>query len=412
MRFRFPYGMRALNHRDYRLFFFGQLVSLIGTWMQSVGQSWLVLELTQSPFKLGLIGTVQWTPVLLFSLVAGAVVDRLHKRRVLVITQTTLMLLAFILSALVWTGRVQYWHILALAAVLGVVNTLDMPARQAFVVDMAGKDDLVNAIALNSAIFNGARIVGPAVAGILVAKYGTALAFSLNGASFLAVIAALLAIRAQGAPQPSRQTTVMQEITEGVRYVLRTPTIALLLSLLMVVSLFVLNWNVLVPLLAKEVLHREAEGFGLLMSALGAGALAGSLGLAMLGKRRSLLPLVQWTGIAVSVAALVMGFVNQYGLATAVLFVIGAAQILFSASCNTTIQVSTPDALRGRVMSIYALVFAGVAPAGSFMTGSIAEALGTPAGFLIGGGLGLVSVLGLLGWWAMRGRRGETTTAA
>jgi MFS family permease len=402
MRLRFPDGLRALNHRNYRLFFLGQLVSLIGTWMQSVGQSWLVLELTQSPFKLGMVGAVQFLPMLLFALVGGAVVDRLHKRRLLIVTQSVLMLLAFVLSALVWSGLIQYWHILTLAAILGVVNTLDMPARQAFVVDLAGKDDLVNAIALNSAMFNGARIIGPAVAGALVARYGAALAFTLNGASFIAVIAALMAIQAEGAPQPRRQTTVLQEIAEGVRYVLRTPAVFLVLSLLMVVSVFVLNWNVLVPLLTKEVLHLEATGFGVLMSCLGAGALAGSVGLALLGKSRPLLPVVQWAAVIVSAAAFGMGFVHQYWLAAAVLFLIGIAQILFSASCNTTVQMSTPDALRGRVMSIYSLVFAGVAPIGSFSTGIITEALGALAGFRIGGGLGLMAVLGLLTWWALR----------
>jgi MFS family permease len=183
--------MRALGHRDYRLFFAGQIVSLIGTWMQSVGQAWLVLELTNSPFKLGLLGTLQFGPMLLFAFLSGAIADRVRKRRLILATQSALMLQAFALSALAWTGHVQYWHVAVLATLYGLVTTLDMPARQSFMTDLVGRNDLPGAIALNSAVFNGARVVGPAVAGLLVARYGVALAFLLNGLSFLAVLGAL-----------------------------------------------------------------------------------------------------------------------------------------------------------------------------------------------------------------------------
>lgn len=220
---RFPIGLRALNHRDFRLFWTGQLVSLVGTWMQSVGQSWLVLELTNSPFKLGLIGTLQFGPMLCFSFVAGAIADRVPKRRLVLATQTALMLQAFSLSALAWTGHVQYWHVAVLASLYGFATTLDMPTRQSFIVEMVGKDDLMNAIALNSAMFNGARMVGPAAAGLLVARYGVAPAFLLNGVSFLAVIVALLGIRAEGLPQAQASSSVRQDIVAGVRYAVGTP---------------------------------------------------------------------------------------------------------------------------------------------------------------------------------------------
>ncbi|HYG58240.1 MAG TPA: MFS transporter, partial [Symbiobacteriaceae bacterium] len=245
---RFPYAMRALNHRDYRLFFSAQLVSLIGSWMQIMGQSWLVLELTDSPFKLGLIGTLQFTPVMIFSLAAGAVIDRLPKRRVLVVTQSIMAVLALSLSALVWTGLVQYWHLVVMALIVGCVNTLDMPARQSFVVEMVGKEDLVNGIALNSAMFNSARMAGPALAGFLIAKYGVAVAYFLNGITFVPVVAALLAIRAEGLPRAAQRKDILREIGEGVRYVGRTPLTFLLLTTLFFVSAFVINWNVLVPL--------------------------------------------------------------------------------------------------------------------------------------------------------------------
>jgi MFS family permease len=402
---RLPAGLAALNHRDFRIFWVGQLVSLVGNWMQSVGQSWLVLDLTGSAFKLGLIGTLQFLPVLLFSLFAGAVIDRLPKRRVLLVTQSILMVLALLLAALVKSGHVQYWHIAVMAVVLGCVNTVDMPARQSYVVEMVGKEDLVNAIALNSAIFNGARMIGPAVAGALIAKYGVGTAYLLNGASFVAVISALLAVRAEGLPAPRKNTTVFEEVKEGLRFVWRTPVTFLMLSLLLVVSIFVLNWNVLVPLLAKQVLGLEAQGFGFLMSSLGAGALLGALVLAQLGRKRSLFPVVVGGAIAVAVTALAMGFVRAPLPAQVLLFVIGIAQILFTACCNTTVQVTTPDALRGRVMAIYSLVFAGVAPIGSMMTGTVTEAWGASVGFLFGGSMGLAAVLALLGWWALRRQR-------
>ena len=271
-------GMRALGHRDYRLFFAGQIVSLIGTWMQSVGQAWLVLELTNSPFKLGLLGTLQFGPMLLFAFLSGAIADRVRKRRLILATQSALMLQAFALSALAWTGHVQYWHVAVLATLYGLVTTLDMPARQSFMTDLVGRNDLPGAIALNSAVFNGARVVGPAVAGLLVARYGVALAFLLNGLSFLAVIGALRAMRTEGEPRPRTGATMLEDIAEGARYAAATPLIALILVLCCAVSLFVLNYNTLVPLIARDVLGEGAHGFGLLMAALGAGADAGGPG--------------------------------------------------------------------------------------------------------------------------------------
>src|SRR6266851_5384292 len=260
-----PAGLRALGHRDFRLFWCGQLVSLIGTWMQSVGQAWLVLELTNSPFRLGVIGALQFGPILLFSFLSGAISDRVRKRRLLLGTQAALMLQAFTLAALVGSGQVQFW---------------------------------------NSAVFNGARVVGPAVAGLLVARYGTAAAFLMNGASFIAVLAALAAIRTEGAPSPRRGVGLRAEIAEGVRYAAGTPRVAIVMSLLVVVSLFVVNMNVLVPLIARDVLHEGAHGFGLLMAALGVGAVAGALAVAALSVGRP--PLGMVVGPALAAAALLL----------------------------------------------------------------------------------------------------------
>jgi len=398
----FPSGLRSLNHRDFRLFWTGQLVSLVGTWMQSVGQSWLVLVLTNSPFKLGLISALQFGPMLCFSLPAGAVADRIPKRRLIISTQTALMLQAFILSALAWTGHVQYWHVAVLASLYGFASTLDMPTRQSFIVEMVGKDDLMNAIALNSAMFNGARIVGPAAAGLLVARYGVAPAFFLNGVSFLAVIVALFGIRAEGLPHPRASSSVVQDIMAGVRYAVGTPLVSLNLGLALFISLFVVNHSVLVPLLARDVLHEGAQGFGFLMAALGLGAVAGALALAVLGSRRPRLVVLVGAAIVASATTLSVTAIRNFWPASIALGLVGFSQIIFMASCNSTLQMTVPDRLRGRIMSLYAFVFAGVTPIGSIFVGSMAEVFGVSAAFAAGGGLGLLCVLALAFWW-MRG---------
>jgi MFS family permease len=398
-----PAGLRAFRHRDFRLFWSGQLVSLVGTWMQSVGQVWIVLELTGSPFKLGVISALQFGPMLFFSLLAGALADRVRKRRLLLLTQGALMLQALALAALDWTGQIQFWHVAVLAAFYGVANTLDLPARQSFVGELVGKDDLMNAIALNATVFNGARVVGPAVAGLLIARYGVAPAFLLNGLSFLGVLVALAAIRNEGGPRPRAAATLGQEILQGVRYAAATPLIGLILGLLLVVSLFVLNFNVLVPLVARDVLHEGARGFGLLMASLGLGAVAGALALAAMTRARPPLGLIVAAALVTAGGLIGLGGVRHFWVAAAALAVMGFAQIFFMASCNTTVQVTAPDHLRGRVMSLYALVFVGVHPFGALLAGGMAEKWGVGAACLWGGGMGLCLVLALALFWRRRG---------
>jgi MFS family permease len=399
-----PVGLRAFRHRDFRLFWSGQLVSLVGTWMQSVGQVWIVLELTGSPFKLGVISALQFGPMLFFSLLAGALADRVRKRRLLLLTQGALMLQALALAALDWTGQIQFWHVAVLAAFYGVANTLDLPARQSFVGELVGKGDLMNAIALNATVFNGARVVGPAVAGLLIARYGVAPAFLLNGLSFLGVLVALAAIRNEGGPCPRAAATLGQEILQGVRYAAATPLIGLILGLLLVVSLFVLNFNVLVPLVARDVLHEGARGFGLLMASLGLGAVAGALALAAMTRARPPLALIVAAALVTAGGLLGLGGVRHFWVAAAALAVMGFAQIFFMASCNTTVQMTAPDHLRGRVMSLYALVFVGVHPFGALLAGGMAEKWGVGAACLWGGGMGLCLVLALMLLWRRRHR--------
>jgi predicted MFS family arabinose efflux permease len=402
---RLPSGLRALRHRDYRRFYVGQLVSLVGNWMQSVAQAWLVLDLTHSAFKLGLIGTLQFTPVLVFSVFAGALADRVPKRRMLITTQIALAVQAVTLAALVVSGRVEYWHVCVLGFLLGCINTIDLPARQSFIMDMVGKADVVSAVALNSAAFNGARIIGPAVAGILIARFGVAPAFSINALSFVVVIAALATVRTQGLPVARGDTTLLQEIGEALRYALRTPRIRVILTILLVVSLCVFNFTVYVPLFARRVLAQGAEGFGFLMAAVGVGAVTGALALGFLPRRPPPLALIFAAGATACLGLVTMAAVSSFVLALPVLFVIGIASIMAAAGCNSTLQLSAPDAMRGRVMSLYTLVFGGVFPIGSFLVGTIAELRGVPTAFVSGGATGLAGLAAIAAWWRLRGGR-------
>jgi predicted MFS family arabinose efflux permease len=388
----FPHALRALNNRDFRVFYAGQAVSLVGTWMQSVAQSWLVLELTNSPFRLGLIGTLQFGPVLALSIVAGALADRVRKRRLLLVTQSLLGVQVLLMAALVWHGSVQYWQLCVLALLIGVTNTVDMPARQSFVGQMVGKNDLVSGVALNSAAFNSARIVGPALAGLLIARVGLAPAFLLNGLSFLVVIAALLAVKLEGEPGDRGPTTLGEEIRAGLVYAARSPRIRFMLTLLFVVSLCVFNFSVFVPLLARDVLGLGAQGFGLLMAALGVGAVTGAVSLGVLGRSEPHLQMVVVAAAVACAGILGLAWVRQVSVAAVFLFAVGLSAIMTVASCNTTLQLTTPDELRGRVMSLYTLIFGGTFPIGSLLVGSVAERWSIQTALLGAGAVGLLGV--------------------
>jgi len=405
-----PGGLRAFRHRDFRLFWLAQLVSLVGTWMQSVAQAWLVLELTNSPFRLGLIGTLQFTPMLFLSFVAGALADRLPKRRVIIASQAVLFLQALALAALVEFGHVQYWHVACLALVYGVANTVDMPTRQAFLVEMVGKSDLMNAIALNSGMFNAARIVGPALAGLLIARWGMAPAFFFNALSFLPVLIALTAIRTEGLPHPRAARRLHVEIGEGVGYAVRTPRILLTLTMVLAVSAFLFNYNVVVPLLARDVLHQEARGFGLLMTTLGVGAVAGAVTLALSRQGRPPVVALVVPALVQGGATALLAAVDSVRAAAVLLLIMGFCGILFMAGSNSTLQLTVPDDLRGRVMSLHTLVFAGVTPFGSLLVGSLAETFGIRTSVVLSSACGIVAVLVLLVWWNGRDRGPSMTT--
>ncbi len=377
---------RSLRHRNFRLFFIGQLVSLIGTWMQNVGQAWLVLDLTHSSFKLGVVSALQFLPMLFLSFFTGPFIDYFPKRKIIIATQTALMLLAFILSFLDGVGVVQYWHILILATFLGIVNTIDMPARQSFIIEMVGKEDLMNAIALNSSIFNAARAVGPALAGLLIGAAGTALCFFVNGLSFLAVLGGLLLMRFEEAPvRTAPSYHLFGDIAEAVRYIRKTPVVMITMILVAVVSVFGTNFNVLVPVFSRQELNRDAAAFGFLMSSFGAGALAGAASLAALSRTGPKSSLLLSGGMALSLFLILIGFQKSFGLTALLLALSGWSMVTFFGMANTTVQLNTEDRLRGRVMSVYTLSFGGLTPFGSLFAGSVAHALKAPLTFALGG---------------------------
>lgn len=403
-----PYssGLAALKHRNYRLFFAGQFVSVTGTWMQTIAQSWLVLTLTSSALKLGLVNVLQFAPILVFGLVSGVVADRIPRQRILISTQAISAVLALTLALLTWTGRVELWHIYGLALSLGIVNAFDMPARQAFVGDLVSKDDLPNAIALNSSVFNAGRLIGPAVAGVLLALFGPALCFTINSMSFIAVLASLLMMSIpaiKDRPLPSKGLT---QIREGLSYVRNTQAVAMTLLMIAVVGIFGLNFNVWMPLLAKNDLGTGAAGFGLLMAALGLGSLVGALILAFRVKSplpKRMLATAGLLGAAevVLAAAAILG--APISLALIVVVVLGFAMTSTMAMANTVVQSSTPPELRGRVMSVYMTIFAGSAPFGALIAGLVSDVISTPASIMLGGTVTLAAVA----WLLLRGEFGD-----
>jgi MFS family permease len=378
-------SLRALRHRNFRLFFTGQLISLVGTWMQTVAESWLVYRLTGSAAKLGMVGFCSQIPVFLIAPIGGAAADQSNRRRTLVLTQSAALLLALAYAVLTLSHRIQIWQIFVLAALLGVVNGFDIPTRQAFVVDMVGKEDLMNAIALNSSMFNGARIVGPAVAGILVAAVGEGWCFFINSMSYFAVIAGLLMMAVPNRRLAAAAGSPVRRIVEGFRFTASTGPIAGLLLLLGLVSLAGMPYAVLMPIFADRVLHGGARTLGILMSASGAGALAGAFSLAL---RRSVSGLGRWVAIAAAgfgAALIAFSFSDTLWVSAALLVPVGYALMVEMASSNTLIQAMVPDELRGRVMAVYSMMFMGMAPIGALAAGFAAHAFGAAETVAAGG---------------------------
>lgn len=390
----------ALSHKPFRWFWGGQIISVIGTWTQNIGQAWLVLQLTNSPFLLGLVSAVQFLPMMLLSLHAGAWIDRVSKRRIIIMTQFTLMILAFTLALLVGTGLIQYWMLLILALILGIANTADVPARQSFVIELAGREDLTNAIALNSAVFNAGRIVGPAIAGIIMGLWGPMWCFLINGISFIGVISILMFLPSipQDNKTAPKKGKVWPEIKEGLSYIRKTPTILLCISVMGFISAIAMNMSVLVPAFAKMELNQQALGYGFLMSAMGVGALIGALTVAVRSGTKTQWRTIFTGAVGLAVFSILLGVQTDYTAAAIMLVFMGWSMITFSASVNSMIQLTVADEFRGRVMSVYSLVFGGITPIGSIYAGSLAHIWGAGVTFVISGilSLGFLAFIGYI----------------
>ena len=394
-----PSALRALHSRNYRLFVVGQLISLVGTWMQSVAQSWLIYRMTGSAALLGLIGFAGQIPIFVLAPLGGLLADRLNRHRVLIATQTIMMVLAFALAALTLGGIVREWQIFVLASLLGVVNAFDIPTRQAFLAETVSRDDIVNAIALNSSMLNGARIVGPAIAGLVVAAFGEGWCFLLNAVSYLAVIGALLMMHVEQVPHPGAHVSAWESIIEGFVYSWNTKPVRALLLLLGLVSLMGMPYSVLMPVIASSVLRGGPNAYGLLMAASGVGALAGA---ALLTLRHNVRGLGRWVAVSAvcfGITLIAFSFSRALWLSTALLVPAGFFMMVEMAASNTLIQSMIPNRLRGRVMSVYSMMFMGMAPMGALVAGALAAPLGAPATVAIGGSIcavgGVVFAAGL-----------------
>jgi MFS family permease len=394
-RFKLPAALRSLGNKNYRLFYSGQFISLTGTWMQMVAQSWLVYRLTGSAATLGFVAFAGQVPGFLLAPVGGAVADSLSRHRILIGTQTLAMLLAFVLAALTLTGNVVVWHVYVLAALLGIVNAFDIPARQAFVADLVGREDLVNAIALNSSMINGARLVGPAMAGLLVATIGEGWCFFVNALSYVAVIGGMLRMRVakRELNAAAEQSSPVRRVVEGFSFVGRTGPIRALIILLGLVSLLGMPYTMLMPVFADRVLHVGAGGLGVLLGAAGVGALAAAL---LLLARRGVRGMGRWVAFSSAgfgASLILFSRVQDFRLAVAVLVCVGFSMIIQIASSNTLVQAMVPNELRGRVMAVYSMMFLGMAPLGALWAGWLAERVGAANTVAVGGAGCILSAL-------------------
>ncbi len=408
-------GFAALRYRNYRLFFVGQLISVTGTWMQSLAQSWLVVDqLHATAFQLGLVNVFQFGPVLLLGIPAGVIADKIPKRTLLLCSQIIFGLLAATLSVLVASGSVELWHVYLLATLFGLTNAFDMPARQAFVSEMVGKTALMNAIALNSAMFNTGRILGPAVAGVILAAFGPAVCFAINAVSYIAVIIGLLMMKVKPLVK-SVTGSAVEQLREGLSFVRRTPDVLRPVLLVAAVGTFGMSFNVWLPLLARDSFDADAGTFGMLFSSMGAGSLVGALAIAFFGRKPSRIRMLLGAAslgiveVGVAVAASVPLAV---GIGMLMLAGCGFAASNTMAMANTIVQTTAPDALRGRVMAVYSTVFMGSTPIGALVAGAISQQAGVVPSMIVGGSV--VTIVALALTWLQRAARvtGASTMVA
>jgi len=387
-------ALSAFGHRNYRIFFCGQIVSLIGTWIQTTAEGWLVYDISGSSVALGLIRFATMLPFALLALWGGIVADRHSKRQILIFTQSASMLLAFGLAALVYFGKVEVWHVAVIGFLLGTVNAFDVPARQSFVVELVGKEDLINGIALNSSMFNLARVIGPAMAGLLIGSVGMAGCFLLNGLSYIAVIVGYGLLKLPRHEVRHDHPPFFEAIREAFRYIVGHSSLRSIMILISTFSLFGISFAVLMPVFAKDILQGDAKSFGILMACNGGGALLGGISLASWGKkfpRRTLI----YTGLFGCCLFMVLFALSRsFALSGGLLVCAGFFMIVFFATANTATQLRSPDTLRGRIMGFYSLSFLGMSSVGSLLSGALAKWLGAPGAVILGASV--CAVVGLL----------------
>ncbi|AFM40598.1 arabinose efflux permease family protein [Desulfosporosinus acidiphilus SJ4] len=376
----------AFSHKNFRYFWSGQCISLMGTWMQTTAQQWLVYTITKSAFLLGLLGVAQFGPMLVFSLFAGVLADKFPKKAILIFTQSALMVQAFILAGLVLSEHVQYWQVLVLAAALGLVNTLDMPTRQAFMVELVGREDLTNAIALNSTIVNLARIIGPTLAALLMSGVGAGICFLLNALSFIPVIIGLSLIQAQPIRQSKKaEKNMLKSVVAGLRYIYKMPVLAYAVLAVLAVGTFIMNTNVLFPVFADQVLHEGVNGYGFLLSAMGFGSLIGAMLVATKARRNPSRRVMFISSLLLSAIMVSIFFIRSSYPAMLLVAALGLFNIIFMNTVNSTLQLNSTDEYRGRVMSVYSLALGGTTPIGNLFAGGFTEKYGPSVGFLMCG---------------------------
>jgi len=366
----------ALYSRDFRLFFIGQVISFSGTWMQSTAQGWLVYSMTKSPFYLGIVSAMSSLPVLMLSLVGGVFADRFEKRGVLIATQALLIIPALLIGLLTSLGVIKVWHVMALVAVAGTINAFDLPARQSFLIEMVERGSLLNAVALNSAAFNAGRIIGPFLAGMTIAYVGLPACFYLNALSFLPVVGALYVMRARSSVRTGR-VDLRGEFMEGLRFVISEPDIRGIMLIVGTFSLLGIPFITLLPIYAGEILKVGPKGLGFLASSAGLGAFLSAVGLAFKGDVKNKKRLMAVSSISFPIALIVFSRSEVFSLSLCMLFVCGLSLVIYLALANSTVQIKSPDELRGRVMSVYTMLFLGLAPIGNFAIGLAAQTFGT-----------------------------------
>lgn len=381
----FDNPFRALRHRNYRYYWCGQAISVIGSWMQNMALQWLVLDLTNSALLLSIVGALQEIPVMVLSLFAGAMIERKNKRKLIIFTQSLLLLFAFILFLITYLRIVKYWHLVVLALLRGFTNTFDNPLRQSYMITLVGKKDLPNAVALNSMIFNSARIIGPMIAALTISKFGIEVCFLANAISFVPVIIGVFMIDAKESINNKAKNNIIYEIKEGLRYVYLNRKLLRVILLVLVMGTFIINFNVLIPVYAKLALHRDEKGFGFLMSSMGVGSLTGAF-IASLRSSTKINEKLLWKAIfGVSIVFVALGLNHRFEIAPILFILCGLLVITFNTTANSLLQLNSDDDHRSRVMSLYFMCNTGTTPIGNLFAGSISQRFGADAGFSVCG---------------------------